>query len=89
MQPVIDQLPLLADVVLLDTPPVLSAPDTAILGSMAHGAVLVATEGRTDRADLERTVHRLETTNCHVLGLVLNHVRRVNSDGYRAYAYRQ
>lgn len=89
MQPVIDQLPLLADVVLLDTPPVLSAPDTAILGSMAHGAVLVATEGRTDRTDLERTVHRLETTNCHVLGLVLNHVRRINSDGYRAYAYRQ
>jgi len=89
MQPVIDQLPLLADVVLLDTPPVLSAPDTAILGSMAHGAVLVATEGRTDRTDLERTVHRLETTNCHVLGLVLNHVRRMNSDGYRAYAYRQ
>jgi polysaccharide biosynthesis transport protein len=89
MQPVIDQLPLLADIVLLDTPPVLSAPDTAILGSMAHGAVLVATEGRTDRTDLERTVHRLETTNCHVLGLVLNHVRRMNSDGYRAYAYRQ
>ena len=44
---------------------------------MAHGAVLVATEGRTDRGDLERTVHRLETTNCHVLGLVLNHVRRI------------
>ncbi len=89
MQPVIDQLPLLADIVLLDTPPVLSAPDTAILGSMAHGAVLVATEGRTDRGDLERTVHRLETTNCHVLGLVLNHVRRIHADSYRAYAYKQ
>ncbi len=44
-------------------------PDTAILGSMAHGAVVVASEGRTDKAMLGRTIHRLETTHCHVLGL--------------------
>ena len=55
MQPVLDQLPLLADVVLLDTPPVLAVPDTAILGSSAHGAVVVASEGRTESDDLERT----------------------------------
>ena len=37
MQPVLDQLQLLADIVLLDTPPVLAVPDTAILGSLARG----------------------------------------------------
>ena len=42
MQPVLDQIQLLADVVLLDSPPVLAVPDTAILGSMARGAVIVA-----------------------------------------------
>ena len=68
MQPVLDQIQLLADVVLLDTPPVLAVPDTAILGSMARGAVIVASEGRTDRTDLERTVRRLENTHCRVLG---------------------
>ncbi len=89
MQPVIDQLPLLADVVLIDTPPVLAVPDTAILGSFAHGAVVVATEGRTDRGMLERTIHRLETTHCRVLGLVLNRSRHSQVDSYQSYAYRR
>ena len=87
MQPVLDQLHLLADVILLDTPPVLSTPDTAILGSLTHGAIIVATEGRTDRTDLERTARRLESTGCRVVGLVMNHVRRSASDGYQAYSY--
>ena len=86
MQPVLDQLHLLADVILLDTPPVLAAPDTAILGSLTHGAVIVASEGKTDRADLERTANRLDATGCTVLGLVMNHARRTASDGYQAYA---
>jgi len=89
MKPVIDQLPLLADVVLFDTPPVLSVPDTAILGSMTQGAIVVASEGRTDRGDLERTIHRLETTNCRVLGLALNRIRRSSSDTYQSYNYKQ
>ncbi len=89
MQPVLDQLHLLADIILLDTPPVLAAPDTAILGSLTHGAIVVASEGKTDRTDLERTANRLEATGCTVLGLVLNHVRHSVSDGYQAYAYKQ
>jgi len=89
MQPVLDQLHLLADIILLDTPPVLSAPDTAILGSLTHGAVVVASEGKTDRTDLERTARRLETTGCHVVGLVLNHVRHSSSDNYQAYTYKR
>jgi Mrp family chromosome partitioning ATPase len=87
MQPVLDQLRLLADVILLDTPPVLSTPDTAILGSLTNGAIIVATEGKTDRSDLERTARRLQSTGCHVVGLVMNHVRRSASDGYQAYSY--
>jgi polysaccharide biosynthesis transport protein len=89
MQPVLDQLLLSADIVLLDTPPILSVPDTAIIGSLARNAVVVASEGRTDRGDLERTVRRLGATNCHVLGIALNRVRRTSSDAYRSYAYKQ
>ena len=89
MQPVLDQIQLLADVVLLDTPPVLAVPDTAILGSMARGAVIVASEGRTDRSDLERTVRRLENTHCHVLGIAINRVKRASTDSYQSYAYKQ
>jgi Mrp family chromosome partitioning ATPase len=89
MQPVIDQLPLLADIILFDTPPVLAVPDTAILGSMTRGAVIVASEGKTDRGDLERTMRRLETTHCRVLGIALNRVRRSSADSYKSYAYKQ
>ena len=89
MQPVLDHLRLLADVVLLDTPPVLAAPDTAILGGLTHGALVVATEGKTDRADLDRAANRLEVTGCRVLGTVLNHVRHATAGNYQAYAYRR
>jgi Mrp family chromosome partitioning ATPase len=89
IQPVLDQLPLLADVVLLDTPPVLAVPDTAILGSMSSGAVVVASEGRTERTDLERTIRRLETTHCRVLGVAVNRVRRSSTESYQSYAYKQ
>ncbi len=47
---------------------------------MADGTVVVASEGRTDRHDLERTVNRLETTQCRVLGVALNRVRRSASE---------
>jgi succinoglycan biosynthesis transport protein ExoP len=89
MQPVLDQLQVLADVVLLDTPPVLPVPDTAILGRLSDGAVVIASEGRTDKADLERTIHRLETTQCRVLGVALNRVRRSSTETYQSYAYKQ
>ncbi len=88
MQPVIDQLSVLADVVLVDTPPVLAVPDTAIIGSFARGAVVVASEGKTDRGDLDRTIRRLESTHCRVLGVALNRARRTSADSYQAYAYR-
>jgi len=87
IRPVLAQLPMLADVVIFDTPPVLPVPDTAILGRMAEGVVVVASEGRTDRHALERTVNRLETTQCRVLGVALNRVRRSSSEPYPSYAY--
>ncbi len=89
MQPVIDQLRLLADVVLVDTPPVLVVPDTAIIGRFTAGAVVVAAEGKTERDELERTVQRLESTNCRVLGVALNRVRRSAASSYQSYAYKQ
>ncbi len=57
---------------------------------MAHGAVLVASEGKTDRVPISSvTVRRLETTHCRVLGVALNRVRRSVADSYQSYAYKQ
>ncbi len=89
IRPVLDQLPLLADVVLFDSPPVLAVPDTAILGGLATGSVVVASQGRTERTGLERTIHRLEATHCSVLGVAVNRTRRSTPDRYQAYAYQE
>jgi Mrp family chromosome partitioning ATPase len=56
---------------------------------MAFGAVVVASEGRTGRSDLERTVRRLEATHCRVLGVAANRVRRSANDPYQSYAHKQ
>jgi Mrp family chromosome partitioning ATPase/capsular polysaccharide biosynthesis protein len=77
----------LADIVLIDTPPVLAAPDSAILGRHATGTVVVAAEGKTSRDHLERAINRLEATHNEVLGMVLNRVRRSTSHSYYAYSY--
>ncbi|MHB8430046.1 MAG: Wzz/FepE/Etk N-terminal domain-containing protein [Acidimicrobiales bacterium] len=89
MQPVLDQLAVLADVVIFDTPPVLAVPDTAIVGGASNGAVVVASEGRTERIDLERTIRRLDTTHCNVLGVTVNGARRSTAENYPSYAYRR
>ena len=72
----------LADIVLIDSPPVLAAPDSAILGRHATGTVVVASGGQTSRDHLERAIHRLEATHCHVLGIAINRVKRT-SGSYR------
>jgi Mrp family chromosome partitioning ATPase len=51
--------------------------------------VVVASEGRTGRGDLERAIRRLDATHCRVLGIAANRVRRPGSDPYQSYANKQ
>jgi non-specific protein-tyrosine kinase len=61
-----------ADIVLIDTPPVLSTTDAAILARGCAGALVVARHGRTRREDVAQAIERLETVRARVLGTVLN-----------------
>lgn len=63
------------DWVVLDGPPVLDAPDSASLGSMADGVVMVLQAGRTKRPVLTRAADLLAKSGSRLLGSVLN--RRV------------
>jgi Mrp family chromosome partitioning ATPase len=63
------------DWVLLDGPPVLEAPDSAALGAVADGAVVVIQVGRTRRPVLNRAADLLSKAGARLLGSVLN--RRV------------
>ena len=60
------------DMVLIDTPPVLSIPDGRVLGSIADAVVLIARAGKTSRAAIQSAFQRLVADRTKVLGIILN-----------------
>lgn len=78
------------DMVILDTPPVLSASDAASLSARADGVLLVLRAGQTERAVAQEAMHQLSAVGANVIGAVLNdpdaQIEKYESYGY-AYAY--
>lgn len=72
-----------ADVVLVDTPPVLPVADTLVIGRHAAGALLVVEAGRTLTPMVNRAKDSLTRNQTRILGVVLNKV----SDADRTYGY--
>ncbi len=77
------------DVVLFDSPPVLSITDAAIIAPKVDGVVLVYEMGRTARSALLRAKIQLESVGAKVLGVVLNHISPETylDTGYYPYYY--
>jgi capsular exopolysaccharide synthesis family protein len=76
-----------ADLVLLDTPPILPVADTLVIGRMAAGAVLV-TESRNTAIDAVNKAKDLLTRNqTRLLGVVLNKFQLRDSKGTFSYGY--
>lgn len=73
-----------ADVVILDTPPLLAVTDAAVLAARSDGVVLVASVNETTREELKRSVAILEGTGARLLGVVAN---KVPQSGRGAYYY--
>ncbi|MBU0492704.1 MAG: polysaccharide biosynthesis tyrosine autokinase [Chloroflexi bacterium] len=72
-----------ADVVLLDSPPVLAVADASLLAAQASGTILVVDAGETRRDAVRRAKEALDKAEAKVLGAVLNRERR----GGRGYGY--
>lgn len=77
----------LADLVVVDAPAALAAPEAEIVCSVADAAVLVLEEGRTRSADAVRAVESLRRADVHLLGAVL--VRRRSDVGTASAIPRQ
>ena len=82
---VFDELAELADVVVIDTPPVLAVTDATILAAKADGVILVNALGQTRRDAAMRSKQTLEGVGARLLGVVLNKVR-ASSDSYFYYS---
>lgn len=63
-----------ADVVLIDTPPLLPVTDALVLAPQVDGVLLVVTAGITSRRSLNRAIQLLEQANAPVIGVVFNQV---------------
>jgi len=82
MDQVISLLSGLADIVLLDAPPVLAASDATILAAKTDGVLLVIQAGKSRRDQAERARELLEQAKVRLVGVALTNAPRENRAEY-------
>ena len=82
MGQLIDALTAEADVLLFDTPPVLTVTDAAVLAPQTGGTLFVVQVGETRRDTLAQAVDRIRNNNAQVLGVLLNRIKPSHGSYY-------
>jgi len=72
MDALLDELRLFADLVIIDTPPILAVSDTLILAPKSDGVIVVADAHRSSKGATEHTREQLEQVGCNIIGCVFN-----------------
>jgi non-specific protein-tyrosine kinase len=85
---VITALQGMADVVLIDSAPVLPVADAAILASRVDGTLLVLSSGASNRKQVHRTLELLGQVGAPLIGVVLNRAKGDAEFGGYGYSYR-
>jgi polysaccharide biosynthesis transport protein len=75
----------LADVVVIDSPPVLAVADALVLSRLADSTLIVASAAQTRTAHLTRAIEMFGPSTTRLLGVVLNRVSKTTG-GY-GYGY--
>jgi capsular exopolysaccharide synthesis family protein len=68
------------DYVIIDSPPVLSFPDSAILAPLSDGVVFVINSKKTKKSVVKRAVETLH--DCKIIGIIMNRSEVVANDYY-------
>lgn len=80
-----------ADLVIIDSPPVTSVTDAAVLAPSVDGILLVVRPGQTRLAACRDAIEQLKHAGANILGIVVNGVRaediRYYSGYYHSYYY--
>ena len=58
--------------VIIDSPPLGSVSDGALIASLCDGAVLVVRAGTTPRTLIKQSLYEIQQSGCKLLGTVLN-----------------
>ena len=73
------------DTIIIDTPPLGSVIDGAIIAQRCDGAILVVESGANSYRLVQKAKSQLERTGCRILGAVLNRVDMAGSGYYHRY----
>ena len=80
-----------AEMMVIDSPPVVAVTDSAILANRLDGVLLVVKPGQTKRDAARQAVEQLQRAGANILGVVLNEVNfshaRYNYYHYKGYYY--
>ena len=63
------------DVIMFDTPPVLTVTDALIVSSLCDGVLLVVHAGKVKKELVKKTKAHLEHVNARILGVILNNLK--------------
>jgi succinoglycan biosynthesis transport protein ExoP len=86
-QAIFKQLSEHADIVLIDSPPVLPVTDASVLATQVDGVILVASVGSSSRKDVARSLEVLDRVQAPLVGIVLNRASEGDSYAYYRYSY--
>ncbi|MGG1636873.1 CpsD/CapB family tyrosine-protein kinase [Paenibacillus sp. FSL K6-3182] len=73
------------DVVIIDTPPIMSVTDAQIVATQSDGVVLVIDSGKVKKDVALKAKASLEHVKANLIGVVLNKINRNHSDIYSYY----
>ncbi len=85
MAVILESLRGLADVVVIDTPPLQLVADAALLAQHADGTIIVVDAGHTPTKALQSSIEVLNRASVRILGAVLNRVPGAPNSAYAVY----
>ncbi|MFU8871584.1 polysaccharide biosynthesis tyrosine autokinase [Micromonospora sp. SL4-19] len=77
-----------ADIVVIDTAPLLAVTDGVVVAVQADGALLVTQQGRTSRSQVAAAARALQSVSVRLLGCVLNMAKVAKADAHQYEAYK-
>ncbi|MEW5921588.1 MAG: CpsD/CapB family tyrosine-protein kinase [Bacillota bacterium] len=86
MANLLDELRSSYERIIIDTTPIEAVTDAIVLSSQVDGVLLVVDSGRTPIQIARDARDKLARANAHILGIVLNRIKR-DSNGYYHYYY--
>jgi capsular exopolysaccharide synthesis family protein len=85
----LEQLEPQFDILIIDSPPILSATDSLLISKLSEGVIVVCLTAQTTYDRLQHGLKSLMEINSNVLGLVLNAMDMKKSNYYSYYGYYQ